>query len=289
MALATKLTTNSPAGWRPDRTEYLPDDIIPDALLLQASTVVGGIEGDAPSVRVPYVSGDGSPGFVAEGAEIPDAAQQFSEVVVQTGKIATLGKYSYEVVAQPEAARMIAESLSRSVIRSADAAFLGNAADAAGSTGLLHAGITTGGNIVDSLDPVVDAIADIEGAYGVASHIIADPTAWATLSKLKKATESNESLIGAGTSAAERILLGLPVLVNPSAPVGSVIVMDRRTVVSAVSPVRLTRSDDAYFSSDSVAIRLAWRIGWSVQRPERIVKLTIGSPAVATTKTTTTK
>ncbi|MGB2921517.1 MAG: phage major capsid protein [Mycobacterium sp.] len=95
----------------------------------------------------------------------------------------------------------------------------------------------------------------------------------------KRAVDSNESLVGAGTVAATRALLGLPVLVSSAMPAGGILIVDRAAVIGAQSPVRLARSDDAYFSSDSVGVRLTWRSGWSVMHPARVVKLTTIPPA----------
>jgi Phage capsid family len=179
--MTVKTTPTSPAAWRPDITAYVPSDVIPDALILQCANVVGRIEGDEPAVRVPFVADDGTVGFVAEGAEIPDANQAFSEIVVTTDKVAALGKYSYETLQQPEAARLVVESLSRAVTQKANAAFLANAG---APTGLLNdLGILDGGTITTDLDPLIDAVSDIESTNGTATHVIAAPDAWAFLSK----------------------------------------------------------------------------------------------------------
>lgn len=275
--MAVKTTPTSPKAWAPDQTAFLPGDVVPDALILQTATVVGAIEGDEPAIRVPFVADDGVVGFVAEGAEIPDADQDFDEIVVLTGKVAALGKYSFETLAQPEAARMVVESLSRSVVTKANAAYLGNLAADPGPTGLLNTPgiIDFETPIGDDLDQLVDAVSFIELDGGTATHIIANPTAWATLSKLKRGADSNESLVGAGTVAAERALLGLPVLVTPAMPAGSLLVIDQSAVIGAQSPVRVARSDDAYFSSDSIGVRVTWRLGWQVMHGMRVAKLTV--------------
>ena len=279
--MAIQTTPSSPKAWAPDQTAFVPADVVPDALILNTATVVGSIEGDEPAIRVPFVADDGVVGFVAEGAEIPDANQEFDEVVVLTGKVAALGKYSYETLAQPEAAKMVVDSLSRSVVTKANAAYLGNLEAGPGPTGLLNTPgiIDFETPIGDDLDQLVDAVSFIELDGGTATHVIANPTVWATLSKLKRATDSNESLVGAGTVAATRALLGLPVLVTPAMPADSLLVVDRSAVIGAQSPVRLARSDDAYFSSDSIGVRVTWRLGWSVMHPTRVAKLTTTAPA----------
>ncbi|MCZ0727962.1 phage major capsid protein [Mycolicibacterium iranicum] len=275
--MAIQTTPTSPKAWAPDVTAFVPGDVVPDALILNTATVVGQIEGDEPAIRVPFVADDGVVGFVAEGAEIPDADQEFDEVVVLTGKVAALGKYSFETLAQPEAARMVVESLSRSVVTKANAAYLGNLEADPGPTGLLNTPgiIDVETPIADDLDLLVDAVSFIELDGGTATHIIANPTAWATLSKLKRGADSNESLVGAGTVAAERALLGLPVLVTPAMPAGALLVVDQSAVIGAQGPVRVARSDDAYFSSDSIGVRVTWRLGWNVQHGSRVAKLTI--------------
>ena len=267
----TKTTPNSPAAWRPDVTSYLPSDVVPDALIVQTATIVGRIEGDEPAVRIPYAADDGVAGFVAEGTEIPDAAQGFDEVVVTTNKVAALGKYSAETLAQPEAARLIVDSLSQLITSKANIAYLFNAS---APTGLLGSA-TAGGALGNNLDAVVDAIAAIEDDGGQATHVIASPSAWASVSKLKQATGSNASLLPSGNAASERTLLGVPVLVSNAAPDGPLLVLDKRSVIAASSPIRLARSEDAFFSSDVTAIRVTWRLGWSVMHAERVIKLTV--------------
>ena len=50
-------STQTPRG-RPDLYAFAPTDVLPDALILQCTTVAGDVEGDAPSVRVAYVDDD---------------------------------------------------------------------------------------------------------------------------------------------------------------------------------------------------------------------------------------
>ena len=134
--MATNTTLNTAKAWHPDVVAYLPTDVVPEALVLRASTVAAEIEGDEPAVRVPYVSDDGDADFVPEATAIPDAGQTFDEVVVNTKKLASLGKYSTEVLRQPTPAEMITNSLTRSLVRKANQAFLHNIA---APTGVLNA------------------------------------------------------------------------------------------------------------------------------------------------------
>lgn len=271
----TATTVASPPGWRPDQAVFSPGDAVPSALFNVACTVVTDtLEGDAPSARLPFVRIDPESGIVAEAETITADQGTFDEVVVTTSKVSALGRYSFEVTQQPNAAQLILDSLSRSVINKADALFLGNETE---PLGLVNSGIAEGGTVETDLDPVIDAAATIEDSGGTVTHLIMSPSAWAYVAKLKTADDSNQSLIGAGTADAERMLLSKPVLVSHNMPAGSMLVIDRGTVIGASSPVRVDRSEHAFFTEDVIAIRCLWRIGWSVQRPERIVRLSVGA------------
>lgn len=70
--MSTIRTTDTAAAWSPDVYSYAPADVVPQALILNTSTVSGTIEGDEPSLRVAYVADSESADYVAEGAVIPD-------------------------------------------------------------------------------------------------------------------------------------------------------------------------------------------------------------------------
>jgi hypothetical protein len=71
---------------------------------------------------------------------------------------------------------------------------------------------------------------------------------------------STESLIGAGTTDAVRMLLSLPVIVNVNVPTLTGLIPDKGAVVSAVGPVPVAVSEHAAFAADSVLLRATWRI-----------------------------
>lgn len=205
--MTTYTTANTDKAWHPDVQGFIPGEVVPDALILTTSTLAGQIEGDEPSLRVPFVADDGLATIVAEAAVIPDTNAVFDEVAISTYKVSALGKYSYEALQQPNAAQLILNSLQRAVVNKANLAYLGNAA---APTGLLNvAGITNGGVLGTSLDTLVDAQAGIEAAGGQATDIIASPSFWAAAQKMKSATGSAMPVLGAGTAATERYLLGM--------------------------------------------------------------------------------
>ncbi|MGV3712236.1 phage major capsid protein [Pseudolysinimonas sp.] len=280
--MATETTITSAAAWRPDISTFAPSDVIPDALILLTSTVAGSVEGDAPSVRVAYVD-DAAATFTSEGSEIAEANPALSEVLVYTGKVTQLVRLSREQWHQDGAAGMLSESVSRAVVKKANEAYLAQAAPTGQNVtppaGILNlAGIVDGGAIAGSLDALAGAFATIETNGGQPTHIIAAPDAWGRLRKFKTGATSNSTLLGAGTTDQEKLLLGVPVLTSAAVPSGGLVVVDRTAVVSAVGEVEVAVSEHVYFNSDSIALRCTWRFGQKLVRPTRVAKLTVTDP-----------
>lgn len=277
----TATTINSEGAWRPDGYSFAPEDVIPDALVIQCSTKSGVIEGDQPVVRVAYID-DATASFVAEGSTIPESEPDLAEVLIATGKVSQLIRLSREQWLQPNTPDQLSHSVARAVTRRADIAFVSQVAPTAPalgpSTGLLNvAGILNGGDVEDNLDVLVDLIAELQQNKSVPSHILLSPTGWAEFRKLKVGgTSTNESLIGAGTTDAKAMLLSLPVVVNIALPDYTGLVIDRNAVVSAYGAVNVNTSEHQYFTSDSIAVRCTFRMGQNVVRPNRIGKFTIG-------------
>jgi HK97 family phage major capsid protein len=276
----TATTTNSDKAWAPDVTAFAPVDAVPDALILQCSTVSGEVNGDEPVMRVGYVADDEAV-FKAEGAALDEGTPDLAEVLVHTAKVTQLVRLSSEQWTQTNTAVQLSQSVSRAITRRANIAFVAEAAPGgpavAPVAGLVNvAGIVNGGAVAVNLDALVDLIAQLEDNLSVPTHIILDPLGWGELRKFKQsATANNVSILGAGTSDAAKMLLSLPVIIDPAVPDYSGIVLDRNAIVSAVGPVKVATSEHQYFSSDSVLLRATWRFGHVVVRPDRIGKFTI--------------
>lgn len=278
--MATQVT-NSLKSLYPDQV-FVYNEAVPDALIANplVATVAGEIEGDAPRVRVPYIKTDPTSGFVKEGADITDGGGELDEVLISTGKIATVVKQSNESASFETASQLIAAGVSRSIITSADNAFLNNAknedTDAQnGPVGILNTeGIpatqTTGEGIVDA---VADAKAAIGGFGGIPTAIVANYAVEAILRKLK--TTDGRGLLIDPVEAGELSIHGLPVIVNRAMPDNTLLVVSAGEIVAAVGTVNLAVSTDALFTSDSLIRRATWRIGAKVIHPNRLAKLTI--------------
>lgn len=277
--MANISTLTSSKAWAPDHNVFNPANVVPEALILQHTTVSGVIEGDAPALRVAYVTDDNAQ-FTVEGAEIPEAEPGLDEVLVHTAKITQLVRLSREQYFQDGSAQELSTSVQRAIIRKADQAFLTQAAPTppavAPPTGLINIdNIIEGDAVASNLDPLVDLVAELESNGGTPSGIILDPLAWAALRKLKTGTGSEVGILGAGINDSEKLLLDLPVTVSNTLTANSGLVVDNTAIASAVGPVNVATDESVYFTSDSVALRATWRIGWSAVRPNRIGAFTV--------------
>lgn len=264
MATITTPTTNR--TWSPDEVaSYSPTDQLADSLILTLTTKAGEIEGDAPSLRVPFIA-DATAGIVAEGSTITPTEPALDEHLVTTVKVAQLSVVSREQTTRAGAAEAIAASMRRSIVALADEKFLSSVTAPEGLAALIT---TSGGTIGTTAWGIYDAVASLEAAGAKASHWVMHPTDWATLAKIPEVTAGNKPVLGNLADATARTLAGLPVVVSRFATVGKALLIDRAEIVAAYGALQLARSEDAYFASDAVGIRATWRIGWGVPRPAR--------------------
>ena len=281
--MATETTVTSSQAWRPDVQGFVPTDVIPDAIILQASTVAGRIEGDQPMLRVPYVD-DAAATFVAEGAAIPEADPALSEAVVATGKISQLVRLSREQYTQTGTANLLSESVRRAIVTKANAAFLTQAAPTGGAVtppaGVsLISGIVSGGAVADDLDVLVDLIATLEGNGAMPSLIIIDQ---GRLGQVEQVQEPGRLRPGAARCRGRGRRAQAP------RPAGDrVLVHDRRQRLGRRQGRRRQRGrpgqrrhlERRVLDGSSIGLRCTWRIGWNAVHANRIGKFTVTNPA----------
>ena len=275
-------TVTSPTAWSPDVQAFLAGDVVADALINKAATVVTQqLEGDSPVARIPWVD-DAAAEFVAEGAEIVESVPALAEITVATAKIAQLIPISREQFHQNGTSGLLSTSVKRAIIKRANQAFLSQAKPENDAItppeGIItQAGVISEDTITTNLDPLAEVVGTIEEFGGTPSLIVAAPGAWATLRTIKTETGAATSLLGAGTSDAEKRLLGIPVVTSPAVPAGKLLVIDPSAIAAAVGNVMIAQSEHLYFANDSIALRATWRIGWKVAHKNRLGVLTVGA------------
>lgn len=274
--------TTENKGLFPDVTSIEPVQAIPDALIFTLAQNAGVIKGDSQTARIAYVSDDADADYYKEGAKIEAKAPQVSELIVPTKKIAIVTVASNEAYGNDGVPGLLSKSLQNSIIKKADRAFLSEAAPAegtVGTTGLANlTGLADGGTLTDSLDPFIDAIATCSQNGGTPSTIVMGFDSWAYLLKLKD--KNGRAFIGADVAnSATPVLFGLPVVLNGQAAAGTALVLDTTQILCSHGNIELAVSEDAFFSNDATGVRVTFRFGFGVTRPNRIVKIKIGATA----------
>lgn len=179
--------------------------IIPDAGVFAQTTIAGSVQGDSPSLYVPYIGTSAAASIVAEGAAINESDTKPLELAIRTQKVAVLNVFSNESGAQSAASNgnvggsgidvvgMLTDGMKKTIIDKANAILWQNPAPTEGKpetapTGLFnYPGIIQGGNITNTLDPIVDAIASISTNGGAPTGLVMNYGVWAYLLKLRDA------------------------------------------------------------------------------------------------------
>jgi hypothetical protein len=277
------ITPDAPQSMRPDVHYFPAEDLLEDALIVTATTKAGVVAGDQPVVRVPFVDIEGVD-FFPEGAEIDTVPIDSREALITTGALAVITLVSVDQHAQPGVTNLLSNELRRSMVEKADHALLSQPSPTSPNVtppaGLLHQEHQIGGEVEDDLDEVIDGIASVEADGGKVDLIVASPQSWAAINRLKQAEDSNMGLLGPAGTASARMLFSVPVIVNAAMPSNGLLLLEKRSVLSAYSALELANSEHASFRRRSVETRLWWRIGAAIVRPERVVELTVaGAPA----------
>lgn len=276
MAINTSATY---PGWNPDKVSEIDiEQAMPELHLVSMTTKADEIEGDAPAVRVPFVSVDPAASVVAEGATIAPTDPTLAEVTITTEKTAVLVKVSREMISQQNARGRFLESVQRGVRAKSNADFMASLATASVS-------FVDGGALgSENLDALADLLTDMVGNGASPSHIVMRSADWKAVSAIKTSTGSNVPLVGIGDTAGSadaplvRRLFGVPVVVTNDLPAGdnagtpapnSIVVVSPPDLVSAYGSLMVAASEDLYFDSDSLAIRATLRYGIKQSRNTR--------------------
>lgn len=294
----------SPAipSWNPDTTHLPATEITPDALVLNplVATVAATPQGDTASIRVPFIAADPTAQIVAEGDEIPEGDSTRAEIRVYTRKIALIQRISREAYGQQlagtnataGASDLLTESLRRAVTAKADAMLLNAPQESEtvyvpGLANDTSDAMLDGGAITGNLDPLIDAIAAISDNGATPSCILVSNSGWAWLQRLKY-TDGRPVVNPDVQADALPQLLGLPVVRNGAVPKDKLFVLDAANLIVGYSDVAVDVDPSAYFSSDSIGIRITARLGWGIPYRGRAARLTLGNTGEGTTTTTRT-
>lgn len=250
------------------------------------------IQTTAAVTHVPIIREDAQASWVAEGAEISPSDAVLDELEVRPAKVAGISRISRELAndSTSEAAGIVGESLSRDIARKIDQAFFG-ALPAPAPRGLEFLTPVTpdddGHNVVGwgagdaptSLDPFAEAIAVADDLGTTITAFVTDASTALAISKLRVEKDSNLPLLGVdATGPTARQVLGIPLIVTNAVADGTVWALDaNRALVIMRSTIEVAVSNEAYFGSDSVAVRAIARVGFAFPSLRSLVKIQTGA------------
>lgn len=256
----------------PEYAGLITGPITNEALAFNASLATVVTTGSA-SFNIPILKEDAGAAWVVEGGEIAADDPTLDELTVTPKKVAGLTIISRELAddSSENAQELVGQGLARSIINQINAAFLGNLAAPApkGLTSL--ANVTAVAGNLANLDVFAEAIAEAENAGANLTGWVVHPDDALTIAKLKDLATSNKVLL-----ENSRIIMGRPVIVSTKATVGTIWGLAAgRNITVLRDDVELAVSDDAYFSSDRIAIRATLRIGFGFPAEDSIIKMDV--------------
>lgn len=225
--------------------------------------------------------GNGTAAWVDELQTIPDAGVDASMAEVRPRKVAATATVSNESVSDANAAAMIGGAIVSGLAQEADRAFFAGAAPTgpAGIPAIIGTQAITG-DPAAGLDPYVDGISAIESVGGQAGAIYVAPATWASLSKLKATTGSNQPVLspeGGISEAQARSLFGVPVYTNQYVAAGEAWIVDvTRTVAVIRLPFTVENDSSVLFASDGTMVRAVGRVEYASAYPETIAHISSG-------------
>ncbi|WP_348727426.1 phage major capsid protein [uncultured Mycolicibacterium sp.] len=234
---------------------------------------------DKVKVNFPLWNADPAVSWLAELEEITATDGSTGEVSVTPSKVGGITRLSNEITddSDPAIADQAAAGLANQIAHAIDTAFLGDGTTggAAAKTpdGLLSVAsqsVDTGASITN-LDPFVEAIfAALSVGATVTAWIMAPATAEA-LSKLKKATGSNEPLLELVKDG--MTIAGIPVLTNPNVDAETFAwgIDASRTITVLRKGTEVKRFDAV--NVDAIDVRAIARVGFAFLHPESIIRL----------------
>ncbi|MFC3299791.1 phage major capsid protein [Arthrobacter agilis] len=254
----------------PEYSELITKPITEQALAFQLALATAVTTG-ASTLNIPIVEEDAGASWVAEGAEISPDDPVLGELPITPAKVAGLTIISRELArdSSPDAQRIVGDGLARSIIAQVNAAWLGNLASPApkGLASLTDTATVAGD--LTNLDAFAEAVAAAEGEGANITGWVLSPVDALAVAVLKTATGSNQALTND-----PRVLQGRPVFVDAKVPTGTAWGLDSSTAITVLrEDVEIAVSEDAFFSSDRVAIRATARIGFGFPRSSTVVKL----------------
>lgn len=263
--------------WTPtDFGELLNKAIQAKSVALQATTLRTT---DKVKISFPLWNADPAVNWLAELEEITATDGSTGDVTVTPSKTGGITRISNESAedSDPDIANQVADGLANQIAHAVDVAFLGDGSAGTGNAKIPDGLLSTTYSIVDTgaaisnLDPFVSAIFKAQSVGANISHWIVSPTVAETLSKLKKATGSNEPLLELVADGFR--IAGIPVLIHPAVDADTFAwgIDSTRTLTVLRKGTEIKRFDAV--NVDGVDVRAISRVGFAFLHTQANVRL----------------
>ncbi|MGV0746396.1 phage major capsid protein [Mycolicibacterium sp. XJ870] len=231
---------------------------------------------DKVKVQFPLWVSDPAVSWLAELEEIVPTDGSTGEVICTPSKVGGITTISNESAedTDPAIADQIASGIANQIATSVDVAFLGDGSgNAKVPDGLLSTAyqtVDTGASITN-LDPFIAAIFKAKSVGANIDHWIMNPTVAETLSKIKKQTGSNETLLQLVADGLQ--VAGIPVLTDPNVDAATFAwgIDSTRTTTVLRKGTEVKRFDVP--RQDGQDVRGIARVGFAFRHPEANVRL----------------
>jgi HK97 family phage major capsid protein len=246
-----------------------------------ALQVSDNIQTTAAKYRVPVVTATPNAAWTAEGAEIALSDPTTTEVSVTPPKLAALSKVSRELAddSGQTAIGIVGQGMIRDLAQKLDEAFFGSPVSAEAPSGLNDVvGISTV-TLTDEFanaDPFNAAMSQAEQVGETVTAFVGHPDTVLRLANLKESTGSNRGLLQPDpTAPGRRVIGGVPLFQSQHVAANTVWAIPRSASLAILrTPAELTVSQDAYFSSYSLGVRIVQRAGFLFPHAAALVKIT---------------
>ncbi len=232
-------------------------------------------------LRIPKITSGISAGFVAEGAEIPDADVSFGELQLMPSdrkSIKCLTKFTNEALRQSTIGldAVLRSRLVRDVASALDDALLTGAGTSKSITGITkQSGVSTGTLDASDPDSILDAIGTCAANEVQPNRLFLASADFTSMRKVKASGTGNYLVQPDVTGAARYALFGVPVTVTNRLATGTAVLADTSeiAVVRDIAP-SITLLSERYAEYDQQAIRVVTRYDLGLLHPEGVVVLT---------------
>ncbi|MFG1997118.1 phage major capsid protein [Actinoplanes sp. NPDC048988] len=226
---------------------------------------------DGAKFVIPQLTASTDPAVVGEGNAIPEGSLTFAGPSLTPVKYAALYRASSEVIedASVDVEALVGDTLVRDIGQVVDKDAFSGAGSATALLGLTAAGnsavttLSTGKTTVTWAD-VIAAYGRIAATGSTPTVIWASVDMWTALVSERENGATGAFLAQSVTADPARAAMGLPLLVSNNVPARTVIVADASRIFCGIRrDIRLAKSDQWKFDSDTIGYRATYRIAGS--------------------------